>query len=492
MIRAYKLTQLSNNDKEIKIIAVIKEYRITAINISEIQWSNFFKTNKFNKNLDIKNVESKLSERYKQTCQYQVVGILKSYLSNIANQFVEIVSKANFEPETKMKLFFINKYHLWFDNQAKLKGECFYKAQQPLINPDLIKISRKIIKHLFKKNKKPNLSKINLSRDKKVAVIEKSKASEFDYWIKLSSLEFRKQILIPLKSNHYFESIPGELKNFTQINLNKNNEISVCLIKDVPSQIDLYHPAQETIGIDIGLTNLITLDNGNMFGKNIFNYLKYYDKIITDLAKNLQKQSLTKLSENNRYRLLVKKVRTYLKNEINRIINRIINLYKPREIVLEKLDFRNMNLSKRLNRILSKFGKSYINSKLETLSEKYGIKITFINPAYSSQECNSCHYIDSNNRKSQDKFICKCCNRKLNADVNASRNIIARRSGNFSIYLKKQTILNILINLFADNIKRLPRLYSKATILINSNYYYKDMVFQPTRNKNIRLDEVKL
>lgn len=28
MIRTYKLTQLSNNEKEIKIISVIKEYRI--------------------------------------------------------------------------------------------------------------------------------------------------------------------------------------------------------------------------------------------------------------------------------------------------------------------------------------------------------------------------------------------------------------------------------------------------------------------------------
>ena len=181
---------------------------------------------------------------------------------------------------------------------------------------------------------------------------------------------------------------------------------------------------------------------------------------------------------------MVKKVKNYLKNEINRIFNRIIKLNKPKEIVLEKLDFRNMNLSKRLNRIISKFGKSYIISKLESLSERYGIKITFINPAFTSQECSNCNYVDKNNRKTQSQFICKCCDKKLNADVNASRNIIARRSSNIEMYLKKQSVLNILTNKFAETIKRIPRLYSKAITLINSNSYFKD--------RQIRLDKVKL
>jgi putative transposase len=475
MIRTYKLKQLANNEKQIKIISVIKEYRKTAITISNYQWKNFFLNKRFNKNLDIKHLKSKLSERYKQTNQYQVVGILQSYLSNIQNKFVQIVYKSSFDSDTKMKLFFINKYQLWFNTSAKLKGEP--------ITPDILKIARQIMKNLFKKNKKPDLSKINLSLDKKVVIIEKSKTTEFEYWIKLSTLEAGKPVSIPLKSNKYFESIQGELKNFCQINLNRNNELSICLIKDVPDEKESYTSDKELIGIDIGLCNLITLDNGNMFGKNIFNYLKHYDQIITNLAKNLQKQKI-KLSQSKRYCSLVKKVKNYLKNEINRIFNKVIKLNKPKEIVLEKLDFRNMNLSKKLNRIISKFGKSYIISKLESLSEKYGIKVTFINPAFTSQECNNCHYVDKNNRKTQEKFICKCCDKKLNADVNASRNIVARRSSNIEIYLKKQSVLNILTNQFAESIKRLPRLYSKAITLISSNPYFKD--------RQIRIDKVKL
>jgi len=39
-------------------------------------------------------------------------------------------------------------------------------------------------------------------------------------------------------------------------------------------------------------------------------------------------------------------LRDYLKNEINRLFNRIREIYLPAEIVVEKLDFRNLNLSK--------------------------------------------------------------------------------------------------------------------------------------------------
>ncbi len=76
MIRTYKLKQLANNEKLLRIISVINEYRKTALTISKFQWKNFFLNKKFDKNLDIKHLQSNLSERYKQTNQYQVVGIL--------------------------------------------------------------------------------------------------------------------------------------------------------------------------------------------------------------------------------------------------------------------------------------------------------------------------------------------------------------------------------------------------------------------------------
>ena len=70
----------------------------------------------------------------------------------------------------------------------------------------------------------------------------------------------------------------------------------------------------------------------------------HYDNRITPLAANRQRQGLPVRSP--RYDRRVGELRDYLKNEINRLFNRIREIYLPAEIVVEKLDFRNLNLSK--------------------------------------------------------------------------------------------------------------------------------------------------
>ena len=62
--------------------------------------------------------------------------------------------------------------------------------------------------------------------------------------------------------------------------------------------------------------------------------------------------------------------------------------------------------------------------------ERYGIKIAYVNPAYTRQTCSNCGYVDKRkrSRKTQDKFECLMCGRKINANINTSRNIGARSS----------------------------------------------------------------
>ncbi len=66
----------------------------------------------------------------------------------------------------------------------------------------------------------------------------------------------------------------------------------------------------------------------------------------------------------------------------------------PAEIVTELLDFRAPGLSRRLNRLLGTFGKGCLEAKLEDLEERFGIALVKVNPAYSSQQCSSCSYVD--------------------------------------------------------------------------------------------------
>lgn len=163
-----------------------------------------------------------------------------------------------------------------------------------------------------------------------------------------------------------------------------------------------------------------------------------------------------------------------MKNEINRCLNRVVQLYKPAEIIIEKLDFRSPELSKRMNRLISRFGKSFVRGKLNSLHETFGIIITEINPAYSSQECCTCGYVDKANRRTQAVFKCKCCLTGRHADVNGARNHLARSSdGVINVYKRKQAVLRIVTERFLSNAEQIPRLYSKAKSLLPHNPYFR-------------------
>ena len=247
------------------------------------------------------------------------------------------------------------------------------------------------------------------------------------------------------------------------------------MIKDIEKKED-YIPQTPKIGLDLGLKTLFATNKGDLFGRGFYNRLLKYDERITGLARNRQKQGL-KLKDSKRYRNLVEKLREFLKNEVNRVINRIINLYKPQQIAVERLNFANPNLSKRLNRILSNFGKKVITNKLNSV-QNMGINVVYVNSAYTSQVCSNCGYPDKNNRRSQEEFKCKLCGRKLNADVNGSRNILVRSSDEeINIYRSKKEVLHILVKRLLLNMEqRGIRHYSLAEVLIAKNKYFSNEI----------------
>jgi putative transposase len=119
--------------------------------------------------------------------------------------------------------------------------------------------------------------------------------------------------------------------------------------------------------------------------------------------------------------------------------------------------------------MLQNFGKRYIKEKLERLQDLYGIEIVEINPAYTSQECNSCGYVDRDNRKDTQGFECKACGNKTNAQINGAKNILKRSSleGN----LTKKQVLKMLIERYLERLKGCK---SPPLDVIRDNPYFKD------------------
>ncbi|MEM3423128.1 MAG: transposase [Candidatus Aenigmatarchaeota archaeon] len=462
--------QYANIGKQNKLHALVKEYRKTAGQIAKAQWNIFFSKGKFDRYVSLKHIQSKLSERYKQTCLWQVVSVLESWTSNLANYFRQIVINSNLPQERKKALLYINSFKGWF-----LKT-----PPREWINQEDIKLARKIFKHIFHRWRKPSFKHIAMHLDQKVAVLEKNTHSKsFDYWLKVSTLDKRKPVYVPLKANRYLEGLEGEYLNFYQI-IEEDGKLKVKLVKEIKDKKDKYIPATGSIGIDIGLNPLVATSKGDLIGRKFFEFLKSYDQKISKRMAELQRKGL-KPSKDKKYKELVRRFREFLKNEINRHINRLIETERPKRIVVEKLNFRSPELSKRLNRLIQNFGKRYIKEKLKRLEEIYGIEVIEINPAYTSQECSSCGYIDKSNRKSTEKFECRLCGKKANAQVNSAKNILKRASllGLRPTTAKKK-VLEVLIK---RHLERLKGCNSAALEVLKANLYYRDFL-NPCSGRN--------
>ena len=403
------------------------------------------------KDIEKNAIQTPLSARYVQTCYKQTLEIHSSWLTKLEDMVRSLLGNSSIVDELFLTTCYrINKAHLWHHSAVDLKwhqtsdGQLLvpsksHKATVTLpVSSDILFFMRKLIKRARKCIRFPQLKRIKtLKLDEKVAVLEVSKtASHFDYFLKLATLQKGKPIYLPLKRNPYLDEClqKGERLPFVQVRItDKTCTISAIVGYDKAP----LRPSTESIGLDFGMVAMFTTSDGERHGLSSFTKLKIWDEELLQLTKDLQKQSI-KLSTNERYVHLQQRIKSYFKNEIGRILNKLANK-NVGVFAVEHLDFRAAGMSKQMNRLIGRTYRSVVKAKLTRLEEQYGIHIIAVNPAYTSQECSRCHHVSKDNRKTQKDFVCQHCHFSCNADVNAGRVINQRRSLilEFPVYAKR-------------------------------------------------------
>ena len=400
-------------------------------------------------------VQTPLSARYAQTCYSQTVEIYKSWLTKLEDVVRSYLTNSFVSEKDEfflMSCYRINKNHFWYSKELDLKwhqtkdGELLVPTKQNKANvtlpvsEDILFLMRRLIKQARKCIRFPQLKQLKtLKLDEKVATFEVSQnATHFDYFLKLSTLQKGKPIYLPLKRNPYLDECltKGNRKPFVQVRLdNKKCVISAIVEYDKAPLRSLG----SSIGLDFGMVSMFTTSDGEQHGLTSFAKLKIWDEELIVLTKELQEQGI-KFKSNARYVQLQNRIKSYFKNEICRILNKLTKK-NVGVFVVEALDFRASGLSHSMNRLIGRTYRSFVKVKLARLEEQFGIQIVSVNPAYTSQECSRCHYVSKNNRKSQKQFVCEHCYLHCNADVNAGRVIDQRRSliSEFPVYAKKGT-----------------------------------------------------
>ena len=211
--------------------------------------------------------------------------------------------------------------------------------------------------------------------------------------------------------------------NIFQLVIEDDNLIITQVIQE--TSCETLRENGQDIAIDWGLNTLISTSDGRQLGRSLGQWLRQRDEELIVLEKELKKNGVP-LKKSQRRKNIIHRVREHTKNEINRVLNQLAK-EDIKSITIEELDFRYGGLSKKMNRILSRSGRNAFKNKLKDLEETYGIETIEVNPAYTSQECSSCHFVYKGNRKGG-VFECKFCGLKKHADNQAAINMFLRRS----------------------------------------------------------------
>lgn len=300
----------------------------------------------------------------------------------------------------------------------------------------VLKLARRLAKRAQQQIRFPNLTRVNtLTLDGIVAKAETAHTAtqqgRVDYWVKAATLVRGKPVQVPLITNARFtrelaraRARGGKLCAAIQLH-RTGNGVEVSLITDEPDTAPRTTGA--LVGIDFGFSSaLFATSQGQLLGRAMLARLRELDATLEPLTAALQRRGVA-LKTDPAYRKLQQRISDFVANEIGRLLNRLA-ADDIRELVVERLDFRGGGLSKRMNRLCTRTGRRVLKARLERLTKRRGITVTAVQAPYSSQQCCGCGYVHKTNRKSQARFQCGFCGKKLHADVNASRVVASRRS----------------------------------------------------------------
>ena len=217
----------------------------------------------------------------------------------------------------------------------------------------------------------------------------------------------------------------------SSLQFDRNNNLILNLNLDIP-----YKPKTEvvegrTLGVDLGIKYPAYMClNDDTYKRehigSIDDFLRIREQM-QDRRRKLQhdlkfikggKGRNKKMQALDRLRDKEKNFATTYNHMISKNVVEFAKKNQCEYINMEKLTKDGFN-----NTILRNWSYYQLQQYIEYKAEREGIKVRYIDPAYTSQTCARCGHVDKENRQTQEKFICTECGFELNADHNAAINI---------------------------------------------------------------------
>ncbi|MDJ0661002.1 MAG: RNA-guided endonuclease TnpB family protein, partial [Crocosphaera sp.] len=179
------------------------------------------------------------------------------------------------------------------------------------------------------------------------------------------------------------------------------------------------------VGIDVGITNLITTSDG----KKVANP-KQFNRLYKKLRRKQKALSRKTKGSNNRYkaRLQVAKIHAKIKDSRTDFLHKLTTrLVRENDLIaIEDLAIKNMVKNHKLAKSISDASWGEFNRQLEYKCEWYGKELIRIDRYFpSSKRCGNCGHIVDKLPLNIREWECPECGTTHDRDINASENILA-------------------------------------------------------------------
>ena len=226
---------------------------------------------------------------------------------------------------------------------------------------------------------------------------------------------------------------PGALGKTVNVFLGDDGKLKVALTRDMTEVFvesrESYHPLTDVLALDFGLTNLFASNHGDLVGRGFMQKIRPVAERADREARRMQRAG-RKPRESALYRNLVRRLRAMIEAQVNRALNHMVAMHRPRVLAVEKLDFRGSALGRRMNRVLTNCGRGAVATQARRprrplrdrdprgrsrlhLEDLFRLRL---------RRCEEPHV-------GNERFHCRFCGRQMHADVNGARNIAQAVTG---------------------------------------------------------------
>jgi putative transposase len=273
----------------------------------------------------------------------------------------------------------------------------------------------------------PLLRNICIQANANVVKLETSRTPTFDYWLRISTLEARKPVRIPIKLyDRAKETVASFPKLCTSVTLNeREGEWYVTFVVERKTR---KPSPKEVLGVDIGMVSIVSTSEGHRYGQISDELSKRVDSSFQKRRRKQKLNACLKRKGKPQVSTSDNRAEAFAQNEIGRALNQMIKeLPESASVAIERLSVKDMRFkSRQMNRALRASQLGYVRDKLKFKLDESGIRYRSVQPAYSSQQCSHCGFTLKMNRRNQSEFCCLFCGYNANADENAARNIAER------------------------------------------------------------------